>query len=47
MAVNDARHIQKLLLLANSQKIIEGSFEQSIASGEILHLFRLLCAHPV
>jgi hypothetical protein len=45
MAVNDSRHIQKLLILANDAKPKEGSFAQPVASGEILHLFRLLCAH--
>ncbi len=44
MAVNDARHFQKLLVQANKDKIAEGSMEQSVKSGEILHLFRLLCA---
>lgn len=45
MAVNDARHIQKLLIFANDAKPKEGSFAQPVASGEILHLFRLLCGH--
>lgn len=45
MAVNDARHIHKLLLSANWVKAKPGSAENSVRSGEILHLFRLLCAH--
>jgi hypothetical protein len=45
MAVNDSRHISKLLIAANENAPMPDSLEISIASGETLHLFRLLCAH--
>lgn len=45
MAVNDVRHIQKLLLLRTELDQDASEFERISLNGELLHLKRLLCGH--
>jgi len=45
MAVNDVRHIQKLLIEVDDRTALKDNFSLPIKSGEILHLFRLLSGH--
>ncbi len=44
-ATDDARHLQKRLLIADESLEGANDTEVSILNGEILHFFRLLCSH--
>src|SRR5438132_6210383 len=44
-ATDDARHIQKLALIALDDAKSTSELEGPILNGELLHLFRLLCGH--
>lgn len=45
MATDDARHLQKLLIIAREKATEAPEAEQAIVNGELGHLFRLLCGH--
>lgn len=46
MAVDDARHIRKLILmLSDGKNLAANELQQVLTDGEMLHLFRLLCSH--
>ena len=45
MALNDVRHVQKLMLAKDEWKGHDNGFENVVLNGEILHLERLLCSH--
>jgi hypothetical protein len=45
MAVDDVRHLQKLLIVARERADVADEIERSILNGELGHLFRLLCGH--
>lgn len=45
MATNDARHLQKLLIMARERVVEANEIESAILNGELNHLFRLMCGH--
>lgn len=45
MATDDARHLQKLLIIAREKVVEAPEAEKTILNGELGHLFRLLCGH--
>lgn len=45
MATDDARHLQKLLIIAREKASEAPEAEKAILNGELGHLFRLLCGH--
>ena len=45
MATDDARHLQKLLIIARERAADAPPAEEGIINGELGHLFRLLCGH--
>ena len=45
MATDDARHLQKLLIIARERAADAPPAEEGIVNGELGHLFRLLCGH--
>jgi transcriptional regulator with XRE-family HTH domain len=45
MATDDARHLQKLLIIGREKSDEAPDAERAIVNGELGHLFRLLCGH--
>ncbi len=45
MATDDARHLQKLLIIAGEDIDQANEVETGILNGEMAHLFRMLCGH--
>ncbi len=45
MATDDARHLQKLLIMTRARVLEANEIEQAILNGELGHLFRLMCGH--
>ena len=45
MATDDARHLQKLLIIAGEDLDQANEAETAILNGEMAHLFRMLCGH--
>jgi hypothetical protein len=45
MAADDARHLQRLLIVARERVVEANETERAILNGELNHLFRLMCGH--
>lgn len=45
IATDDARHLQRLLIMATERVVDASEIERAILNGELGHLFRLMCGH--
>lgn len=45
LATDDARHLQKLILMSIENNENATADESSIINGELVHLFRMICSH--